>query len=56
MRPTPHPLLQAGVASSIEELTDFLRGKPLECLIAPAVDVLSLVGVVFQDNVSLISG
>jgi hypothetical protein len=48
--------LQTGVASPIEELTDFLLSKLLECLIAPAVYVCNLVGVVFQDNISLIGG
>jgi len=55
-RPTPHTLLQAGVTSPVEDLTDFLRSKLLECLIAPAVYVCSLVGVVFEDDIILIGG
>jgi len=56
VQPTPHSLLQAGVASPVEDLTNFLRAKPLECLIAPAVYVCGLVRVVFQDDISLIGG
>jgi hypothetical protein len=56
MRPTPHALLQASVTSPVEDLTYFLRSKLLERLIAAPVYVCSLVGVVFQDNISLIGG
>src|SRR3712207_1836719 len=53
-RPTPHPLLQTGIASPVQDCTNFLRAKPLEHLVAPAVYMCSLVGVVFQDDISLI--
>jgi hypothetical protein len=48
--------LYAGVASPVEDLTDFLRRKLLERLIAPAVYVSSLVWIVFQGDIRLIGG
>jgi len=56
MRPTPYALLQASVTSPVEDLTDFVRSKLLECLIAPPMYVGSLVGVIFQDDVHLVGG
>jgi hypothetical protein len=54
MRPTPHALLQASVTSPVKDLTDFLRSKLLERLIASPVYVCRLIGVIFQDNINLI--
>src|SRR5262249_40999983 len=54
--PSPHALLETRITSPGEDVADFLRCEPLQRLIAPAMGMASLIGIIFEDDVYLIGG